>query len=80
MNNRPEHKQLTVKQVVDAMENRKLIDVHNQTGVALGTVARLFEDNAGELAYSTKTIEKLSTYLLDDLERLAKACGVKLVY
>ena len=80
MNKRPDDKQLTVKQVVNAMQDRKIVVVNAQTGVAKQTVAKFFEDNASEVAYSTRTIERLSIYILDDLERLAKVCGVKISY
>lgn len=77
---RPEHKQLTTRQVVAAIKNRHIIDVHRDTGVAKQTLAKLLNEGASDKSYSTKTIELLSEYLLDDLECVAKACGVQVVY
>lgn len=77
---RPEHKQLTIRQVVAAMRNKHIIDVHRETGIAKQTVAKFLKEGASEEAYSTRTIEALSEYILDDLEYVAKQCGVKVVY
>lgn len=80
MNKRPEHKQLTTSQVVSAMKKRHIIDVHRDTGIAKQTVAKLLNDGASKRVYTTNTIEVLSEYILDELEYLAKACGVKIAY
>ena len=80
MNNRPEHKQLTTRQVVAAIKNKHIIDIHRDTGIAKQTIAKLLAEGASDKSYSTKTIEVLSEYLLDDLEYMAKQCGVTLTY
>lgn len=77
---RPEHKQLTTRQVVAAIKNKHIIDVHRDTGIAKQTIAKLLREGASERAYSTRIIEVLSNYILDDLESLAESCGVKVVY
>ena len=79
-NKRPEHKQLTTSQLVSAMKNKHIVDVHRDTGIARYTLGKLLNEGASEKSYSTKTIEVLSEYILDDLERLAKVCEVKIAY
>lgn len=77
---RPEHKQLTIRQVVAAMRNKHIIDVHRETGIAKQTIAKFLNEGATDKSYSTKTIEALSEYILDDLEYVARECGVKVAY